>query len=264
MNNTNIYNKNILTTKIKIKANQLNKNYKKYILSKLKKEYEGIYTKFGLIKKDSIELVKVSLGNLEQNSFEGNILYHVQFKADLCNPTIGSIILCKVINLNNFGILCSAKDNEESIIEVIVPKKSLAIKSDIDLNFVKQYDDVYIEIMGKKQELNDTKIKCIGKITKTTSKNTNNNNFIENNEDNIIIETNDYENIDEVDEVIDLVEGENLDDDGELDEDVNENELSDEETIGDEELSEGGSIDGELSDNESLISSSSQDSKLMD
>ena len=270
MNNTNIYNKNILTTKIKIKANQLNKNYKKYILSKLKKEYEGIYTKFGLIKRDSIELVKVSLGNLEQNSFEGNVIYHVQFKADLCNPTIGSIILCKVINLNNFGILCSAKDNEESIIEVIVPKKSLAIKSDIDLNFVKQNDDVYIEIMGKKQELNDTKIKCIGKITKTTSKNTNNNNLIENNEDNIIIETNDYENIDEDDGDIDLDEGEDVDEDGELDvddeldEDVNENELSDGGSIDEDELSEGGSIDDELSDNESLISNLSQDSKLMD
>jgi DNA-directed RNA polymerase subunit E'/Rpb7 len=259
MNDTNIYNKNILTTKIKIKANQLNKNYKKYILSKLKKEYEGIYTKFGLIKRDSIELVKVSLGNLEQNSFEGNIIYHVQFKADLCNPTIGSIILCKVINLNNFGILCSAKDNEESIIEVIVPKKSLAIESDIDLNLIKQNDDVYIEIMGKKQELNDTKIKCIGKITKTTSKNTNNNNLIENNQDNIIIETNYYENIDEVniDEVeedIDLDEGEDVDDDGELDEDVNETELSDEDLIDEE----------ELSDNESLISDLSQNSKLMD
>jgi DNA-directed RNA polymerase subunit E'/Rpb7 len=259
MNNTNIYNTNILTTKIKIKANQLNKNYKKYILSKLKKEYEGIYTKFGLIKRDSIELVKVSLGNLEQNSFEGNIIYHVQFKADLCNPTIGSIILCKVINLNNFGILCSAKDNEESIIEVIVPKKSLAIESDIDLNLIKQNDDVYIEIMGKKQELNDTKIKCIGKITKTTSKNTNNNNLIENNQDNIIIETNYYENIDEVniDEVeedIDLDEGEDVDDDGELDEDVNETELSDEDLIDEE----------ELSDNESLISDLSENSKLMD
>jgi DNA-directed RNA polymerase subunit E'/Rpb7 len=264
MNNTNIYNKNILTTKVKIKANQLNKNYKKYILSKLKKEYEGVYTKFGLIKRDSIELVKVSLGNLEQNSFEGNIIYHVQFKADLCNPTIGSIILCKVINLNNFGILCSAKDNEESIIEVIVPKKSLAIKSDIDLNFVKQNDDVYIEIMGKKQELNDTKIKCIGKITKTTSNNTNNNNLIGNNEDNIIIETNDYENIDEVEEDIDLDEGEDVDDDGDLDEDVNENELSDGGSIDEDELSEGGSIDDELSDNESLISNLSQDSKLMD
>ena len=50
MSNANIYNTNVLTTKIKIKASQLNKNFKKYILQKLKKEYEGIYTKFGLIK----------------------------------------------------------------------------------------------------------------------------------------------------------------------------------------------------------------------
>ena len=35
MSTTNIYNKNILTTKIKIKASQLNKNSKKYILLKL-------------------------------------------------------------------------------------------------------------------------------------------------------------------------------------------------------------------------------------
>ena len=123
MSTTNIYNTNILTTKIKIKASQLNKNYKKYILLKLQKEYEGIFTKFGLIKKDSIEIVKISLGTIEQNSFEGNILYHIQFKADLCNPTIGSIVLCNVINLNNFGILCSATDGESAIIEVIVPKK---------------------------------------------------------------------------------------------------------------------------------------------
>ena len=33
------------------------------------KEY---FTKFGLIKKESIEIVKISLGKLEQNSFEGN------------------------------------------------------------------------------------------------------------------------------------------------------------------------------------------------
>ena len=38
MSTSNIYNKNILKTKIKIKASQLNKNYKKYILLKLQKD----------------------------------------------------------------------------------------------------------------------------------------------------------------------------------------------------------------------------------
>ena len=257
MSNANIYNTNVLTTKIKIKASQLNKNYKKYILLKLQKEYEGIFTKFGLIKKESIEIVKISLGKLEQNSFEGNIIYNVQFKADLCNPTIGSIILCNVINLNNFGILCTAKDGDDSIIEVIVPKKSLAIKSDIDLNTIKQNDKVYIEIMGKKQELNDTKIKCIGKITKTKTKTINSDNLISNNEEDIIIETNDYENIDDENMDDEVIDEDDLDD---LDE---EEEIEEQDDDIDPELSEGGSID-DLSDSESIMSNSSSDSKLMD
>ena len=259
MSTSNIYNKNILTTKIKIKANQLNKNYKKYILIKLQKEYEGVFTKFGLIKKDTIEIIKLSLGIIEQNSFEGNILYNVQFKADLCNPTIGSIILCTVKNLNNFGILCTATDGEDSIIEVIVPKKSLAIKSDIDLNNIKMDDKVFIEIMGKKQELNDTKIKCIGKITKTKSKNINSDNLISNNEEDIIIETNKFEDEDEdVDEDVDVDVDIDDDDDDEVDK------LDDEDVDElDDDLSEGGSID-EVSDSESLLSDLSDNSKLMD
>ena len=253
MSNTNIYNTNVLTTKIKIKSSQLNRNFKKYILQKLKKEYEGIYTKFGLIKSDSIEILKVSLGNIEQNGFEGNIIYHVEFKSQLCNPTVGSIILCTVVNLNNFGILCTAKDDDKSIIEVIVPKKSLAIKSDIDLTTIKQNDKVFIEIMGKKQELNDTKIKCIGKITKTKSKNTDTVDLIKNNQEDIIIETNDYEDIEldediNLDEEIDLEEGASEED--EIDEnDDNDDDNEDEDE--DEDEDDEGSQDGGDSDIES-------------
>ena len=255
MSTSNIYKQNILETKIKIKASQLNKNTTKYILLKLQKEYEGIFTKFGLIKNNSIEIVKISLGIIEQNSFEGNIIYNVQFKAELCNPVIGSIILCNVINLNNFGILCTSKDGDNSIIEVIVPKKSLAIKSDIDLNNIKQNDKVYIEIMGKKQELNDTKIKCIGKITKTKTKtkNINSDNLIINNED-IIIEINDYEDIDDIDEDID---DEDIDDVDIDDEDI------DDEDDKEDELSDGDSIH-DIDDNQSILSDISENSKLMD
>ena len=170
MSNTNIYNENIITTKIKIPPINLNKNYQKYILLKLQKEYEGKYTKFGLIKENSIDLIKTSLGKLEQHSFQGNILYNVLFKAQICNPVIGNVVLCEVTNINNFGILCSSKENDKIIIEIIIPKKSFAIKSDIDLNDIKIGHKVYVEIAGKKPQLNDTKIKCIGRIIKTSNK----------------------------------------------------------------------------------------------
>ena len=194
MNNTNIYNENVLIAKVKINPRMLNKNYQKYIFENLKNSLEGSFSKFGLIKKDSIELIKISLGKLEQHGFEGNILYNVQFKALICNPVIGNIILCKVVNTNNFGILCSSS---EDVIEVIIPKKSIAIQSDINLNNIKMNDKIYVEIMGKKPQLNDTKIKCIGKIIKLSGekikKIQNIENIIETDE-NIIIEKDvDYE-----------------------------------------------------------------------
>ena len=167
MSSTNVFNESILKTKIKIQSKFLNKNYQKYILKKLQDQYEGKFTKFGLIKKDTIKILTISLGKLEQNSFEGNILYDVSFNSKICNPVIGDVLICDVINTNNFGILCSAKENNTSIIDIIIPKKSIAVKSDIDLSNIKIGENVYVEIIGKKPILNDTKIKCIGKIIRT-------------------------------------------------------------------------------------------------
>jgi DNA-directed RNA polymerase subunit E'/Rpb7 len=185
-----IYNNNILTTKVKLKPNEINKNYQKYLIEKLKKNYESFYTKFGLIKKDSIEILSISLGQLEQNGLEGNVVYYVKFKALVCNPVIGDTILCTVENDNNFGILC--KDKEDKIIEIIIPKKSIAIISEIDLDSISIGDDIYVEILGKKSKLNDTTIRCIGKVLKTTKKNINKNNLIE--DETIILQDNEVLN----------------------------------------------------------------------
>ena len=249
MSNTNVFNDNILTTKVKIQPRNLNKNYHQYILNKLQKQYEGKFSKFGLIKEGTIDLLSVSLGSLEQNSFEGNILFNVSFNSKICNPVIGNILLCKVVNTNNFGILCTAEDNNKSIIDIIIPKKSIAIQSDIDLTNIKVGMNVYVEIIGRKPILNDTKIKCIGKIIKTDNRskvkpNLNTENIEE--DDDIIKEEIDIEYDD--DDII------NDDDEDDEDDDViNEEEEDDEDEIDD---LEGGS------DYDSVLSSDSDSATL--
>ena len=246
MSNTNVFNDNILTTKVKILPRNLNKNYHQYILNKLQKQFEGKFSKFGLIKEGTIDLLLVSLGSLEQNSFEGNILFNVSFNCKICNPVIGNILLCKVANTNNFGILCSAEDNNKTIIDIIIPKKSIAIQSDIDLTNIKIGMNVYVEIIGRKPILNDTKIKCIGKIIKTDNKskvtpNLNNKNIEE--EDDIIKEEIDIE----YDDV--LI---NEDDDNEENEDDNEDDIEDDENDDDieddDDLDEGSDYDSGISE----------------
>ena len=265
-----IYNNNILTTKVKLKPNEINKNYQKYLIGKLKKNYESFYTKFGLIKKDSIEILSISLGQLEQNGLEGNVVYYVKFKALVCNPVIGNTILCNVVNDNNFGILC--KDKENQIIEIIIPKKSIAIKSEIDLDSISIGDDIYVEILGKKSKLNDTTIRCIGKVLKTTKKNINKNNLIE--DETIILLDNDtlngggdeYSSDEDEDEFSinddtensDYEEDDDNDDDKEDDDDEDEEEDDGEEDDDDEDEEED-DIGGEISDSDESDKSENPD-----
>lgn len=211
VNNVDIFTKNIINKKVKLLPDNLHKNFKNKLLEKLKNLLENKYSKYGMIKENSIEIIKYSNGVLEQNSLEGNVIFNVQFSALVCNPVIGNIIKCKVFNQNNFGILC--KDINYSIISIIVPKKTLAIQSDIPLNNINNDDIVNIEIVGKKPLLNDTKINCIGKI-KTANKITNNNNNTEI-DNTIILEDDEYN---------DFLDNESDDDiDGETDDDTDDN-----------------------------------------
>ena len=169
-----IFIKNIVNRKVKLEPIHIHKDYKDELNKKLVKELDGKYSKYGFIKEGSINIIKCSLGELEQNSLQGNVLFNVQFSILVCNPVIGNIIKCKVHEQNNFGLLC--KDVKHSVIHIIVPKKTIKIKSDIPLNNISNDDIVFIEIVGKKPILNNKKIDCIGRIIRTNKiKNVNEN-----------------------------------------------------------------------------------------
>jgi DNA-directed RNA polymerase subunit E'/Rpb7 len=160
-----IFMKMLLTDKIKLEPSFLSKSFKDEILKRLKLKVEGICTRHGFVKPDSIEIHKICAGRVEMIGLNGNTQYDVLYHAEVCNPLIGSIIRCKVSNINKFGILAEAG----TIIEAIIAKNSVNIQSEIDLEKIRIGDEVLIEIVGKKYELNDKKISLIGRIVKDTS-----------------------------------------------------------------------------------------------
>ena len=219
-----IFQKNILRTTVKINPKYLNKNYKGYILDKLIDEYENKFTKFGLIKTNSIKNINIISSLIEQNSLEGYVIFDVNFEALICNPVINDIILCKVVNQNNFGVLCIAyDDNKEDIpiIEIVVFKKSKALKSNVNLDDLDENQMVYINIVAKNTELNDTKIRCIGYIVKLSNINKVSKSVIIRKPDNtevnerVVINTETNENSDELNEEIDDLLNEDYEDDEE-------------------------------------------------
>jgi DNA-directed RNA polymerase subunit E'/Rpb7 len=169
-----IFVKSVITEKVKLDPKNFHAGYKEHINTTLKGKVEGKCSRHGYIKKDSLEILHLGLGEVEQHTFRGYVNFNVKCKVELCNPVVGSVILGKVQNINSFGILClcgytemvSGVAQHINVLEVIIPKQSIAIKSEVELDKVRIGDEVRIEISGKKFELNDTKISAIGKIVK--------------------------------------------------------------------------------------------------
>lgn len=203
MNNfTDIRNKDT----VKLAPWLLNSKYKENILNVLKSRYEGICSKFGYIKTNSITLLSVNKGSVEMSTFHGYVLFDVEFMSSICNPAIGSIVKCQVKNINVFGILCTSGIVEngvyQNILNIIIPKQHSQFMNSNDaiLDNVVVNDEVNVEILGKKYILNNKNINVFGKLIESVKTNT------------ILDTDNDYNSLDLEDDA-DLNEESVMDDD---------------------------------------------------
>lgn len=168
MDTENIFVPSVLVEKICLPPQDIHNQYRKILEDKLRFQKEGKCSKYGFIRPKSIEILKVSPGKTRMVSLNGDVVFDVQFKADVCNPVPGLILKGRVSNMNKFGLLiaCSANVDGKSIpvVEIIVTKQAIGIQNKVDLNSLTIGNEVFVEILGKKFELNDSKISAIGRI----------------------------------------------------------------------------------------------------
>ena len=164
----------VLKDRLTVAPEHLNANINNYILRSLKSIFEGKCSKHGYIKPGSINLVSKTYGTIVSSFLNGTVSYDVTFSAYVCNPQIGSVIKAVVVNSNMFGVLAEYGIPINGImvpmIEIIIAKKN----TDIDISIGQE---INVEVVGKKFELNDTKIIVVGKYIKDptivkTNKNT--------------------------------------------------------------------------------------------
>ena len=156
---------------IQLMPNELNNNFHNTILQKLKNNLESVCSKHGYIKKDSIKIIKRSVGCLIKQSFNGNILFNLECIAEICNPAQGSIIKCNVKAKNSLGVLAVGHYNNIPILEIIIPKISAGIQSEINIDKINIGDEIKVEVIGKKFQLFDKHISIIGKAIKNKNEN---------------------------------------------------------------------------------------------
>ena len=256
-------------TTVILTPSEINNNFENLILDKLRINYESICSKYGYIKKNTIKIIKRSVGTLKKEHFNANIYFDVICIAEICNPAQGSIIKCKVKAKNSLGLLAEGYYDNIPILQIIIPKISAGIQSEINIDTVNINDEIKIEVCGKKYQLFDKHISIIGRAIK------NKNEFIKNSivnddddiipdnetddkiDDDIIINPDDESEIveeetDENDEIISIKKiKKGGDDDEDEDEEEDDDECEDEIDIDefqDEEEFEGGECDDEYGD----------------
>jgi DNA-directed RNA polymerase subunit E'/Rpb7 len=155
----------VLEDIVKLEPSKCDKNFKYNIKSYLVSKYEGICSKFGYIKNDSIEVITNYVGKVELQTFHGYVNFNVKFKASICNPAVGSVFKCTVQNSNSFGILANVYlSSGETLMNIIIPKQSTTISNSSHIDTVSIGDEVFVELIGKKYQLNSKTISAIAKL----------------------------------------------------------------------------------------------------
>jgi len=227
-------------TTIQLKPNEIGPNIQDIILAKIKANLENLCSKHGYIKRNSIKIIKRSIGQLVIPHFNGNIIYDLQCVGEICNPAQGSIIKCVVKAKNSLGLLAEGFYDNTPILQIIVPKVSAGMQSEINIDEVIIGETINIEVCGKKFLLYDKYISIIGKAIKDKDENI----------QNVVDEFSDAEDDKNTEDNDNITIGEIIDsedektsigsDEEEDDEDVDEEEDAED----DEDISLGGDDDG--------------------
>ena len=155
--NLGIYMDSLLTRKITLPINVLNKDIKQTLEKILSSKFEGKCVIEGFIKPNSIKILTYSSGLVNG----GNIIFEVVFECLVCLPVEGMNINCVAKNITKAGIRGETKE-EISPIVVFVARDHHFISE--YFSSIKEGDDIKIKVIGQRFELNDKYISLIAEL----------------------------------------------------------------------------------------------------
>jgi|TARA_B110000977_G_scaffold145983_1_gene185168 DNA-directed RNA polymerase subunit E'/Rpb7 len=129
------------------------------LLDKIKNKIGNRCNQHGYVDRDTISLVTRSAGSINTTHFNGDMYFDVIVQANICYPTEGNTITCKVIGTNKIGIF--AVNNPVQVIVATAHHDDISIFDGIN-----KEDTIQVEIINFKFKLNSDNIQVIGKFIK--------------------------------------------------------------------------------------------------
>jgi len=154
-----LYNSSILSRKIELSILEIGNNIEELLHSKLVQLLEGKCNLEGYFKKQSIEIISYSSGEI----IRGNIiLFDVVFNAKICLPVEGMILNGEVNSITKAGIKAHIKNLEDDPIVIFIMKDHFA--QDDYFNSIQVNNLIKVRVIGQRHEINDSKIYVIGEL----------------------------------------------------------------------------------------------------
>ena len=156
----------LLETNLRIDPKEINSNLENTIRTKLKETLEGLCFEDGYIIKDSITIIKRSIGGIQTRNNQSQIKYHINYKASVVSPNNGDIIETHVNNINKMGVVGYIKLKDEDTSEnspmiVIIPKEYFE-KSIVNISDINVGQKLNVSIIDSRVKYNSDKIQAIG------------------------------------------------------------------------------------------------------
>jgi len=146
-----------LTKKVNVSAWNLQNRIDSSLLGRLKLAFQGMCLAEGYVQRDSITIVKHSIGRASY--LKGGVDYHVTFQADICMPHVGQVFKAPVTLRSKIGIHAELEP-----LRILIPR-DLHVGNEI-FEKVDVGDTLEFQVVGTQFKQGDEDIIVIGKLMK--------------------------------------------------------------------------------------------------
>lgn len=157
-NDSTIFNESILEKKITIPFQMVGSNLKQLLENKLSKKYEDKCIEEGFVKKNTIQVINYSGGEI----FGNDITFDVVFSCDICLPVENMIITGEVQNITKAGIKAQLHNYEKSPLVIFISRDHHY--DDATFSNIAENDIISVKIIGHRFELYDSYISVIAEL----------------------------------------------------------------------------------------------------
>jgi DNA-directed RNA polymerase subunit E'/Rpb7 len=161
MSLSSIYSKGVLTRTCALSLDEVGRNIKELLETKLRRELEGKCSKDGYIKDDSLQVITYSSGKIMDGS---TIMFEVVIEVLVAFPVEGMLIEATADNITKAGIKASIPDTDPSPIIIFISRDHF--HSDDYFRSIEEGKSIVVRVIGQRFELNDPFISVIGELVK--------------------------------------------------------------------------------------------------